>query len=356
MATAMLRLDPSCSVFTSQHLALVSLGLTKHISSQVLPILTKTLSHIPGKSGQNVDGLLPCSAHCPARSYITHQSGFVGGKVTLQDLQQYFILAALNLIALHEWSRASFYLENVLVTPCERGANGYMVEAYKKWILVNLLAHGRLRDLPHGIQQSTRKIFKGVAKPYESVAEAFVKTNQQRVLAEIQEGNTIWHEDGNVGLMQQLLCDHQTRSIIRLGTTYAALPLPEVASKIKMSEDAAGRYLNALIQQRTLHAALEQRANGQHVLRFFEGASRDSLSKPELQLRDDLIQQTRRIQRLAEDIKEADHSLSMHKAYIESARRARKKGDQATGEDDPMDTSYGPTGEVSEDEDVMAEE
>lgn len=48
-------------------------------------------------------------------------------------------------IALHEWERASFFLEYVLSTPTNNTANGMMLEAYKKWVLVGLLANGKVR-------------------------------------------------------------------------------------------------------------------------------------------------------------------------------------------------------------------
>lgn len=45
-------------------------------------------------------------------------------------------------MALQEWDRAICFLEAVLTAPTKKDASQMQVEAYKKWVLAHLLAHG----------------------------------------------------------------------------------------------------------------------------------------------------------------------------------------------------------------------
>ena len=47
-------------------------------------------------------------------------------------------------MALREWDRAILFLESVLVTPSKGAASQIQVEAYKKWVLAQLFAHGEV--------------------------------------------------------------------------------------------------------------------------------------------------------------------------------------------------------------------
>lgn len=60
-------------------------------------------------------------------------------------------------MALHEWERALFLLEAVLTTPAKNSLSQIQVEAYKKWVLAHLLAHGEVVSLHILTQLLTRK-------------------------------------------------------------------------------------------------------------------------------------------------------------------------------------------------------
>lgn len=47
-------------------------------------------------------------------------------------------------LALKEWRRAILFLEMVLTAPSKTHSSHIQVEAYKKWVLANLLAYGEV--------------------------------------------------------------------------------------------------------------------------------------------------------------------------------------------------------------------
>lgn len=141
----MLRLDPSCTIFTSTHLLLVRLCLHSRAYASALPVLDRHVCHFPAVSGR-----LPMNSQSPpwseqvsSLSFITEASGLSSG-VSYRDYLKYFLYGGLVYMALKEWRKASHFLGIVISTPTSGCASMIMVEAYKKWILVGLIQDGKV--------------------------------------------------------------------------------------------------------------------------------------------------------------------------------------------------------------------
>lgn len=141
----MLRLDPSCAVFTSTHLLLVRLCLRARAYTYALPVLDRHVCHFPTSSPRATSGfsLLPCAAHDSSLSFITETSG-LSSKLTYKDYLQYFLCGGMIYMALKKWCKAAHFLEVVISMPTVGPISMIMVEAYKKWILVTLLEKGKV--------------------------------------------------------------------------------------------------------------------------------------------------------------------------------------------------------------------
>ena len=50
-------------------------------------------------------------------------------------------------MGLKNWERAQLFLEIVIVSPTVNTASMIQVEAYKKWVLVNLMFKGQVRRI-----------------------------------------------------------------------------------------------------------------------------------------------------------------------------------------------------------------
>lgn len=62
------------------------------------------------------------------------------------DHLQYFLYGGMIYMALKKWSKARHFLSIVISSPAINSVSLIMVEAYKKWILVNLLEKGVVRE------------------------------------------------------------------------------------------------------------------------------------------------------------------------------------------------------------------
>ena len=84
-----------------------------------------------------------CSNHDNASTFLLPDTG-LSAKITYQDHLQYFLHSAMIYMGLKEWEKAQLFLESAIVTPVTQNASKIQVEAYKKWILVNLLSKGKV--------------------------------------------------------------------------------------------------------------------------------------------------------------------------------------------------------------------
>lgn len=107
------------------------------------PILDNYIHSLPSKIPAQVrEGLeysVPCADVVSSGEYI-HQFSGHSDKVTVADVQEYYILGAMAYTGLRQFKKAQQFLEHVLIVPSSSHvANGLMLEAYKKWVLLNCL-------------------------------------------------------------------------------------------------------------------------------------------------------------------------------------------------------------------------
>ena len=147
MRSAMTRLDPTTGTFTSIHLLFVQLCCEIRSYAAAEPILDNYIHAIPQKIPNVVrDGLeysVPCADVASSGEYI-HQNSGHSDKVSVSEIQEYYVLGAQAYLGIRQFKKAQQFLEHVLVMPTANTANGLMLEAYKKWVLVSCLVEGKV--------------------------------------------------------------------------------------------------------------------------------------------------------------------------------------------------------------------
>lgn len=148
-------------------------------------------------------------------------------------------------------------------------------------------------------------------------------------------------QDGNTGLIQLLFERIPRFQILSMQETYSAVPLSTVSSWLNMSPDNLHAFIERMVSEGILNADINLSGN-EPVLRFYSNQSTGPLAKTEKQYTQELIEQTRRTNAMAEYVKMSDRRLNLTKEYVEALRKRSKRGDEngmaATGEplDDPV--------------------
>lgn len=217
IGTAILRLDPSSTCFTSNHLLFVRLCLECREYRAALPVLDRDIFHLPSSPhtmSLQVNPPFLCSSHEFSSSFITSTS-HLSERLDYTHHLRYFLFGAMIYTKLRNWTRALHFLEVVVTCPTASTASMIQVEAYKKWILVNLLANGQVRErnvppcnalltrrmkvpsMPRTTNVQGAKHIVNLSKAYESLGQIFHEgisndSSAGRLQAEVEAGKDRW--------------------------------------------------------------------------------------------------------------------------------------------------------------------
>lgn len=220
--SAILRLDPSSSCFTSSHLIFVHLCLETREYHEALPVLKNDIYHFPLNPDKVASGpstRFACSHHESSSAFITVASN-LSDKLEYQDHLKYYLYGAMIYIGLRDWERALLFLEIVIASPIINTTSVIQVEAYKKWVLVSLLLKGRVSLLylqksntlrpiylfppqpipvPKTTAAQASKHYTALARAYDFLAKTFVnglveETTARSLIAVSEAGQNIWQE------------------------------------------------------------------------------------------------------------------------------------------------------------------
>lgn len=86
--------------------------------------------------------------------------------IVSEDTRLYYYYGGICYAALKQWERATEFFEIVLSAPAMM-PSAIMVEAYKKFILVNLIHKGEPGNVPKSANMSIVRVFKQFSTPYE---------------------------------------------------------------------------------------------------------------------------------------------------------------------------------------------
>jgi len=318
-------LDPSGSVFSNRHQLLLELALESDDLVNATPVLDKFVIYFPSKQ-LPVEYL--CMENLSPAAYITNQNN-LNKKFKSQEVLEYFYNGALVYIGLRRWEDALEYLESAITYPTKDTAvSKIMVEAYKKWILVGLLAHGKALPLPKTVNaNNTQKTYHALAKAYETVASIFESGTASRLKSEVEYGQKVWHDDRNTGLMLHILAAYQKNQIRNLADVYIKISIPEIQNLTtsaetgqKQSNIVVEGLVQDMITTGQLSATLSHPSNGPPVLNF--SATGPNVS--EADMKRELLASRDRIQFLTNEIKQTDRILTQDKEYIKWAQKEKK--------------------------------
>lgn len=171
----------------------------------------------------------------------------------------YFYYGAMIYAALKKFDRALYFLEVVITTPA-MAVSHIMLEAYKKYILVCLILHGKVINPPKYTSQVVERFIKPLSSAYHKLSLAYHSNSCE----EVQQCLTLYAEtfsrDGNSGLTKQVLASLRKKNIQRLTKTFLTLSLSDVASRVQLPcpRDAEKAILN-MIEDGEIFASINQK-------------------------------------------------------------------------------------------------
>ena len=139
-----------------------------------------------------------------------------------------------------------------------------MMEAYKKYVLIWLIVHGDQPKeslvFPKYTSPIVNKYIKPICAAYHEVVKTFHANQHSELEACIVKYASVFAEDGNSGLVNQVVLARQKTAIKRLTQTFLTLSLQDVATKVGLSSPGeAEKHLVTMIEEGSIHARISQK-------------------------------------------------------------------------------------------------
>lgn len=351
LVEAILKIEPRGSVLTSTHLATAKLAYETETIDPVLRLINLNILNFPRPMGADSRPL--CDPELPASYYVSPTIGLTG-KFKHDTVLEYDLLCGLIYMSKRDWARAMDSLERVVTHPIkEKAVSKIMVEAYKKWILVAVLKTGQLPKLAPFTSSAAKTSYGTLAEPYTQLATMFVRNDAPQLLADAEANSSLWVEDTNEGLVNELLSAYQKWQIINLREVYRQVSI----SKIREATISApsgqplpdNKAVLTLLQSMTESGMLNgdicppEEEGGESYLKFHDEASLIT----EEHFTRELASVHRNIKDLGNQYKVVNDRLSASKDYVTHVWREQKRAEK-----DGMDATGGFDMQV-EDEDLM---
>lgn len=173
------------------------------------------------------------------------------------DIVVFAYYGAMIHIGLKRYGEALTYLK-MAFTASQGGPTSCLVESYKKYMLVSLIVHGKLADLPKWSSRMQQQMTPYV-KEYTELKEAFDSTDGAKLSAKIEEHAAVFAKDNNLGLVKQCAPAAKRRSVKRLTQTYLTLSLADIAAKTGLEGESVESTILEMIEKGEIFASINQR-------------------------------------------------------------------------------------------------
>ncbi|XP_062507632.1 COP9 signalosome complex subunit 3-like [Corticium candelabrum] len=268
------KLQPSMSCLTSIHADLAQLCLLSKCLKPAIPFLDSDVSDFVQE----------------------------GGRFDVKPFLLYYYYGGMIYTGLKQFERALHFFEVAVTTPAQ-ALSAIMLEAYKKYIVVSLLLHGKVGLLPKYTSGVVARYLKPMCGAYNDLSAAYSSNSSAELQRVVAKHTDIFTRDTNMGLVKQVVASMNRKNILRLTKTFLTLSLTDVANRVHLSgSKEAEEYVLRMIEDGEIFATIDQAAG---MVSFHD--SPESYSDDRMRVHiDSEIQKsmklTRQIQQMDQDI------------------------------------------------------
>ena len=178
--------------------------------------------------------------------------------VTPQDMLEYYYYSGVCATAVKEYDDALEAYTLLFSVPGE-AVSAIMVEAYKKYMLVSLVAHGEVAPLPKYVLNSFTRHVRAFCAPYTAIKDAFKSGSRSALDEALAGGAEALQEDKNWGLAKLTRKALVRNRIARLTQTYITVSLGSIAESVGLeSPEEAFQTVSEMIQESQIYATINE--------------------------------------------------------------------------------------------------
>lgn len=230
--------------------------------------------------------------------------------VSPKDMLLYYYYGGLIYTGLKEYKKALGFFRLVVTAPAVV-LSAIMVEAYKKYVLVSLLVHGKVLSLPRYTSSVVQRYHKTSFPQYHEFATAFATHNTDDLHKCAEVHAEVFHKDKNFGLVKQCIQSLYSKNIQRHTQTYLTFSLQDMAASVKLRSGAeAEKHVLRMIEKGEIFATINQKDG---MVSFQEDPEQYDTKK----MTSHLDSQIQKVIELGQKVRSIDESIASSPHYIQ---------------------------------------
>jgi len=253
-------------------------------------------------------------------------------ELSYNDNLVYHYAGGVALGALKRWREAEEFLEICASSPAQVPA-AVQLEASKKLVLIQLILYGKTNPPPKYTNPTLQRLLK--ASPYGTYIKMYPQ-KRKTLTSLLHRDSDLYHNEKNVGLIQQTI-DRAPRWLIKkLTATYLTLSLADIAQEVEIeTEDEVRDIILDMIDSDDISASISA-----------DGTVTFSDPLPHIS-KEDVDRMLKQAQQQSKMLLEMERALNANKDYLTKA--VKHKDEAGWGPDDDMfSSSRGESGWVEE--------
>ncbi|GAA6016135.1 hypothetical protein JCM11491_000678 [Sporobolomyces phaffii] len=187
--------------------------------------------------------------------------------IKYQDHLLYHYLGGTILALLGDYVRASDLLE-ICVSAPGSAVSLIQLDAYKKLVLVQLLAYGKTLPLPKYTTPPAQNAYKSLLGVYNEYVGAFASLDKTKLFSAREKGRDVFTRDHNLGLVHLVEQSLRRRVIQKLTSTWSTLSLGQLTKLVGMDDrvdaqvEDVEREIARMVESRDLFATISADPTG----------------------------------------------------------------------------------------------
>ncbi|KAJ3077541.1 hypothetical protein HK102_005160 [Quaeritorhiza haematococci] len=184
----------------------------------------------------------------------------------VQDWLLYMYYGGMVYVGCKAFDRALDFFQLCVTAPAQV-ASAIQIEAYRKYVLVSILLHGRFVQLPKYVSNPVTRACRNYCAAYTDFAQAYESLSAARVSTELSKHQETFAKHRNLGLARQCLHSLIRKNIQQLTQTYLTLSLGDIARTVGLGDGPqaareAERYVVRMVEEGQVFATVSQREGG----------------------------------------------------------------------------------------------
>uniref|UniRef100_A0A7S1XUH7 COP9 signalosome complex subunit 3 N-terminal helical repeats domain-containing protein n=1 Tax=Phaeomonas parva TaxID=124430 RepID=A0A7S1XUH7_9STRA len=249
--------------------------------------------------------------------------------LTPADYLCYFYYGGTALAGLLRFRDAAEMLRLCVAMPSQGEVSAIAVAAYRRLLIVNLLASREPATLPKHVNRMVADALREASKPYKALEDVF--TAPEATVAGLEEAIAaradVLEVDTNLGLANQLPKALRRKKLASLSRSYMTIPLGKATAALELdSAEATKRLTMELVDERQIRLGTkvdEERAVLSFMAEADAGGGHGRFSVAALQ------GTMERVLALSERIKSLDVAINVDPKYLQQKTRSERFGHAA---------------------------